>query len=671
MDALDLLHAAVLPEVALDFAGADGQPWLVVFARLREALSEPYECSLILTLPTPGAEPDGLLGHHAVVDIKRGLRSRKVQGVVRRVEDLGTTATHRYVRVVLVPALWTLSQRVDTRIFQDLPVAAIVRKVLQTAGVYQSDGGAVIPGSLDALPPRIYCVQHHESDLDFVLRLLQEEGIPFWFRHDGDGGETLVLAEDSARWDEVAPPDGGAFGVTDAVAHLKHSESVQWFDLCAAMQPTSRTVRDYDFTKPRAMLSLTASHPGAKGARPVYDHPSRFNIHHYNETANVHEAHDGARQARVRHEAEHLLTRTGRGAGNVTAFAPGSTFTAAGHHRADGDGHYLLTRVEHVVQAWSDLPEDVRASEHLAGALRDAGVTLGSGRESARRYVNHFECIPAAVPFRPARVTPRPLVHGAQTAKVVGPPGEEIHTDFHGRIKVQFHWDRLGHEDEHSSCWMRVAQNWSGPNWGFVFTPRVGMEVVVTFLDGDPDRPLVTGCSYNGENHVPYGLPGEKSKSVIKTRSTPGGNGYNELRFEDLADQEEVYLRAQRDLNEWVLHDQSTKVDHNQSLVVGKHRTKLVKANEKNTIEKNRTTMVKANDSLEVTENLDITVHGSRGMSTQVDETAYVRADGRIVLECGGSTIIMTPDSITLSSKTITVLGETEVVVRGGKVKIN
>ncbi|MBK6536122.1 MAG: type VI secretion system tip protein VgrG [Deltaproteobacteria bacterium] len=671
MDVLDVLSNAVLPEVSLDFAGADGQPWQVAFARIREALSEPYECSLILTLPTPGAEPDGLLGGAAVVEIRRGLRSRKVQGLVRRVEDLGTTATHRYVRVVVVPALWTLSQRVDSRIFQDLPVSAIVRKVLQSAGVYQGDGAAVIPGSLDALPPRIYCVQHHESDLDFVLRLLQEEGIPFYFRHDGEGGETLVLAEDAARWDEVAPMEGGAFGVTDAASHVKRGESVQWFDLCAAIEPTSRTVRDYDFTRPRAMLSLTASHPGAKGARPVYDHPSRLNMHQYSAGSHTHEAHDGARQARIRHEAEHLATRTGRGLGNVTGFAPGSVFEASGHHRSDGDGRFLLTRVEHLVQAWGDLPEDVRASEHLSGALREAGVSGREGRESARRYVNHFECIPAAVPFRPARVTPRPLVHGSQTAKVVGPPGEEIHVDFHGRIKVQFHWDRQGREDEHSSCWMRAAQNWAGPSWGFVFTPRIGMEVVVTFLDGDPDRPLVTGCAYNGENHVPYGLPGEKSKSVIKTRSTPGGNGYNELRFEDLADQEEVYLRAQKDLNEWVLHDQSTKVDNNQSLVVGKHRTKTVKANEKNTIEKNRTTQVNANDSLEVKDNLDITVHGSRGMTTQVDETCYVRADGRIVLECGGSTIIMTPDSITLSSQTITVLGEQEVVVRGGVVKIN
>ncbi len=670
MDLPDLLSDAILPEVSLDFTGADGLPWLVVYARLREALSEPYECSLVLTLPTPGNEPDGLLGANAVFDIRRGHRSRKLQGVVRQVEDLGTTATHRYVRVVMVPALWTLSQRVDSRVFQDLPVAAIVRKVLQTAGVYQGDGGSVIPGSLDALPPRIYCVQHHETDLDFVLRLLQEEGIPFHFRHDGDGGETLVLAEDQARWDDVAPLDGGAFAVTDAGAHTQRGESVQWFDRCAAIQSTSRTVRDYDFTKPRAMLSLTAQHPGPKGDRPVYDHPSRLDIYQYNESSNTHEAHDGVRQARVRHEAEHLATRTGRGAGNVTGFLPGGVFEVAGHHRADGDGRYLITRVEHVVQAWSDLPEDVRASEHLRGALKDAGVA-STGREVVRRYVNSFECIPAAVPFRPAKVTARPVVSGSQTARVVGPPGEEIHTDFHGRIKVQFHWDRLGREDDHSSCWVRVAQAWAGPNWGFVFTPRIGMEVIVTFLDGDPDRPLVTGCAYNGENHTPYGLPGEKSKSVIKTRSTPGGNGYNELRFEDLADQEEVYLRAQKDLNEWVLHDQSTKVDNNQALTVGKHRTKAVKGNEKNTIEKNRTTQVRANDSLEVTDNLDITVHGSRGMSTQVDETCYVRADGRIVLECGGSTIIMTPDSITLSSQTVTVLGEQEVVIRGGVVKIN
>ncbi len=661
--------SGVVGEIEVSFRGADGHAWRPVHVHLHEALSEPYACTAVLTLPVPGADPDALLGGAAEIELRRGLRTRRVLGLVRRVEDLGTTATQRWVRVTVVPALWTLSQRRDSRVFQDLPVAGIVRAVLRAAGVYQDGDRLEIPASLDALPPRAYCLQHDETDLDFVRRLLEEEGVAFYFRHGDGHGETLVLVDDAQRWDAV-PTDLGALSITDASSHVAKGESVQWLDVCAELQSTSRTVRDYDFTKPRAVLALTAAHPGAAGARPVYDHPSRLNLYAYDPGSNVHGAHDGTRQARVRHEAQHVDARTGRGLGTVPGFAPGHTFTVTGHQRADGDGTFLLTSVEHEVHAWGDLAEDVRHGERLGSVLRDVlGANEGRGQE--RRYASRFTCVRAGVPWRPARSTPRPVVHGAQTATVVGPPGEEIHVDFHGRIKVRFPWDRLGPDDDHASCWLRVSQPWAGPDWGFVFTPRIGMEVVVAFLDGDPDRPLVTGCVYNGENHPPLGLPGEKSRSIIKTRSTPGGGGFNELRFEDLADQEEVYVRAQRDLNTWVLHDQATKVDHDQSLVVGRHRTKVVKANERNTVEKNRTTQVLANDSLEVTDNLDVSVHGARGASVQVDETCYVRADGRLVLECGGSTIIMTPDSITLSSPKITVLGENEVVVRGGVVKIN
>jgi len=668
MDTPDAPLANVLPEPTADFYGADGLPWQVVYLSHREALSEPFECTLVMTLPVPGAEPDALLGEKAHVEIRRGLTARRIQGVVRRVEDLGATATHRYVRAVVVPQLWALSQRMDSRIFQEMPVAAIVREVLKTAGVYQGDGGADVPGSLDGLPQRIYCLQHHETDLAFVTRLLEEEGIPYLFRHEGDDGETFALVEDSPRWPHVAG-ERGAFAVTDTFTHVRREESVQWFDLTGEQRPTGRTVRDYDFTKPRATLHLTQTQGG--GARPVYDHPSRLDIYQFNEGTKLHDAHDGARQARVRFESAHARAVTGRGAGNATGFAPGHTFELSGHARHDGDGRYLLTRVEHVYQAWSDLPEDVRASEHLAGALRETGFSAQHGREAARRYVNRFECVPAATSWRPPKVTPRPVVSGAQSARVVGPSGEEIYVDFHGRIKVQFHWDRQGKEDERSSCWMRVSQAWAGPDWGFVFTPRIGMEVMVAFLDGDPDRPVVTGGLYNGENHTAYELPREKSRSTIKTRSTPGGDGYNELRFEDYKGSEEVYLRAQKDLNEWVLNDQGTKVDHNQTLTVGNNRFKTVKANERIIVEKNRNALVRENDALEVMQNLDMVAHGSRGATLQADETLYLRGDKRVVIECGESKIVMTPETIHISSQTVTVLGDKEIVIRGGIVKIN
>ncbi|MBK8691621.1 MAG: type VI secretion system tip protein VgrG, partial [Deltaproteobacteria bacterium] len=232
----------------------------------------------------------------------------------------------------------------------------------------------------------------------------------------------------------------------------------------------------------------------------------------------------------------------------MSGLMPGLAFTLAGHQRADLDQAYLVTYVEHRGQAWSDIPTEVRASEHL---LASAGGRGGAGPwgSAVQRYTNRFEVIPLAVPFRPARTVARPVVQGAQTARVVGPAGEEIHTDPHGRIKVQFHWDRVGAEDEHSSCWVRVQQNWAGSGWGFQFIPRIGMEVVVTFLEGDPDRPLVTGCVYNGENGYPYGLPGCKTQSGVKTNSSQTNGGYNEIRFEDRAEEEQVYVQAQRNMD--------------------------------------------------------------------------------------------------------------------------
>jgi type VI secretion system secreted protein VgrG len=667
-----LTGSHLLPEARFALRVADEAPGTLVYAHLTEALDAPYEADLVLASPNPAPSPERWLGQRATVEIERGPLVRRVHGVVRRVEDLGATGTHRYTRLVVVPALWLLSQRVDSRIFQDMPVSAIVREVLRDAGVYQSDGALVVPAALDGLAPREYCVQYRERDLDFVLRLLQEEGIPLWFDHHRDDAETLVLGDEPARWKPVATYDGAATPVMGTALGVQSTETLRWLDVQGALASTGEVLREYDFTRPSATLHMTPAAPGAPGARSVYDYPARFHLHAYADGSNTYEAHDGTRQARIRHEMRQAPTVVAEGAGNVTGFLPGRIAHFAGHLHHAVDGQWLLTRVEHTLQAWSELPDDVRDSEHLRAALARVGVqATGKDRAVDDRYANRFRAIPAATPWRPARTLARPLVYGIQTATVVGPPGEEIHVDFHARIKVQFHWDRQGRRDDKSSCWMRSAHNWSGPHWGFQFVPRVGMEVVVQFLEGDPDRPLVTGCVYNGENHSPYGLPGEKTRSAIRTQSTPGGGGYNELRFEDKAGQEEVYLRAQKDLNEWVLHDQGTKVDHDQTLAVGRHRIQTVGGNERLVVKQNRTAAVQRNESLEVDENMDLAVHGPRGYSVQVDETLYLRAEGRIILECGDSTIHMTPDGITVRAKTVRIEGEQETVVRGGVVKIN
>ncbi len=658
----------MLPEADLQITGRGFGGWIVVHAVIREAISEVYEAEVVLTHPDLNADPSPLLGQPVTLLCDRGGVENRVHGVVCALEDLGNTGTHRYARLRAVPWLWTLGQRTDSRIFQEMPVVDIAKAVFASARVYDGSRGRLVASDeLRQLPPREYCVQYRETDLAFVLRLLQEEGIPFYFRHGEESTETLVLAEDGHGWSPPALLEAGDLvRVSDSLAGTFAVETVQSFDPRLAMRPTSTTLREYDFTRPGLHLGAgTTMSPGATGERPLYDYPARATLHGYEDGASAFTLYDGQRQSRIRQEAAAMTAVTAQGRGNVTGFRPGIRVRVGGHHAEARDGLYLLTSVEHRYDAWSDLPEDVRGSERITRTLEAAGVRARVGLTP--RYENRFEVIPAETVFRPERVTPRPLVHGPQTAKVVGPEGEEIHVDVHGRIKVQFHWDREGLHDDESSCWIRCSQSWSGPGWGFQFIPRIGMEVVVTFLEGDPDRPLVTGSVYNGENHFPYGLPGEKTRSTIKTNSSPTTGGYNEIRFEDRAGEEQVYVQAERNHDTWVKHDQTIKV--------GNNRTKLIEANERNTIVLDRATTVQGNETKEVVGNQDVQVQGYTGASMTVDHHYRVTAFQSMTIKVGekdsDTSIVMTPSEVHIHSRTIKIYGDKLVDIRGGLVKIN
>ncbi|MFO0604704.1 MAG: type VI secretion system tip protein TssI/VgrG [Polyangiales bacterium] len=615
-----------LPETTFSFAAGavPSEAWTVVRFISREAMSSLGELTVVLAMEPGGPSLGGLLGAPASLAVERGAVARRLQGIVREVEELGSTAAHRFVRVVVVPSLWALSQRSDCRIFQQMNVLAIVREVLRVAGVYQGEGAFEADATLAAMPPREYCVQYQETDLAFVQRLLEEEGIPYYFRHDATGGEALVLAGDTHAFDEVPTLDGESVRVLDAGDATESAESVRWFDERHSLRPTSVTVRDFDFSRPRTPLS--PSHPAQPGQRALYEFPARAALSGYDEGARAYQVENTTRLARVRQEAHQMRAHVGRGRSNVTGMIPGRVFELEGHESPEVNRAFLVTAVESVGQAWSELPEDVRASERVLDALAEAGVTEGGGRRGrVERYRNTFEThrageIETSVPYRPERTTPRPVVEGPQTAWVVGPAGEEIHTDPHGRIKVQFHWDRQGASDERSSCWIRVAQSSSGPGWGFTVLPRIGMEVVVSFLEGDPDRPMVTACVNNGENGTSYPLPEMKTKSVIKTQSSPKTGGYNEIRFEDKAGVEQMYVQAERD------HD--TLVKNDQTVTVKRHRTKVVQGDEHNTIEQNRVTHVQMDNVRHVDGNQEVEVHGAVGATLSVDQNREVRVGG-------------------------------------------
>ncbi len=634
-----------LPKVRFKFnAETDTHVWRVVSLHAREAISEVYSVALELACDDLGADPDALLGDKCEVLLIRDTHERAWRGVVHRVEHRGVAQGHIVCRAHLVPALYGMSQRVDSYIFQDVTVPQILAVVL-AEGLSPYGRTYTIDQLSRDYPVREYCVQHRESDLEFVMRLMAEEGIAFWFDHAGDA-EVMILSDHKEAHTAIETMDGNPLLVQGPEAGTASTERVRHFELSHSLESTSSVVRDFDWTQPRLGipgngLSAEQRSTDVKGHdREVYEYPAPLTIGDYAKPK--YGAHDQVAQAAVRQERFRSLEARFTGDGEVTVFNPGQTFELTGHRVSAFDRRYLLTRVEHFGFA----PEELTSDVSPADAQRE-------------RYRNTFECIDAAVVFRPTRTARKPVISGTQTATVVGPSGEEIYTDEHGRIKVQFHWDRFGGRDESSSLWIRVSQTWAGSGWGFMFVPRIGMEVVVTFLEGNPDRPLVTGCVYNGENTPSYTLPDDKTKSWIRTNSSHTSGGYNELRFEDLAGSEEVYLRAQKDFNELVKHNHSTTVDANQTNTVHGKQTETVDKDKSITVHKNRDTTIDGDDYLHVKGNRTIVVDGASGgpypapapgAGLKVTGTYTVEATQMIKLFVAGSSIVIDSGSITLTA---------------------
>ncbi len=628
-----------LPKVRYRFeSGGDAENvWRVVHLRAREGVSELYSVVLDLACQNLAADPDALLGQDASVMMFRDGHERHLRGVAHRVEHLGVRAGHQLCRVHVGPALLALAQRFDSFIFQDLTAT-------QVAAVVLAEGFAPWQrthrdDTQRAMPVREYCVQYNESDLDFVLRLLAEEGVGFYFDHSGER-EEMVLFDANTSCAPVTTMDGAALTIQGPEAGTAAVETVRDFDLVNSLRSTSSVVRDFDWTQPR--LDLTRETRGADGNgrdREVYEYPGPLTIGEYSDPAYA--AEDGAAQSRLRRQLFKSRERRFVGSGVVTTLTPGQTFDLTGHRNPGFDGSYLVTRVEHEGHAPEELTSDTHTHEE----------------EHAERYRNTFECIPLDVDHRPQRSFTRPRIGGCQTATVVGPAGEEIYTDEHGRIKVQFHWDRAGRRDEASSCWVRVSQAWAGNGWGFVFIPRIGMEVIVQFLEGNPDRPMITGCVYNGENRPPYPLPDDKTRSTIKTNSTIGA-GYNELRFEDLAGSEEIYLHAQKDFNEVVEHDHSTLVHHDQRNTVDHNQTELVKCNQSMTVGGDRTSHVCGEEKKTVDKDQTDVVHKNRTHTVDLDEKITVTKNQTVTVGINRTETVGNNETVTVTGNETRSVGK-------------
>jgi type VI secretion system secreted protein VgrG len=505
-----------------------------------------------------------LQGHEEAARVVRGM-----VGSVRVHERRHLNAPVATLRIV--PRLASLRTRKDTRIFQDLTVPAIVAKVLDQHNI---DHRFTLTRTH---AERSYCVQYQETDLAFVRRLLAEEGLFFFFEASADKpAEDMIIVDAAAAY--AAIPGDASIPTVDAHGMFDDREHVSTFAWRARERPGSALLTGFDFRRPHLTLTgqeRVSARGTAGGSFYEADLPwSRAIVS------------DEAARAHV----EKLRADVGVGAGASTSrrLAPGRTFELT-EHRADKlNRSYAVVRVEHT----GTVPE------------------VAHGDDRSKVYDNRFWCVPSDVPCRPRPPERKPR-QMLETATVVGPEGEEIHTDEHGRVKVQFHWDREGKRNEASSCWIRAMQAWAGSAWGFQFIPRVGMEVVVGFFGGDPDRPMILGAAYNGANVPPHTLPRNKTESGIRTRSSPGGGGFNELRFDDAAAEERVFLRAQRNLDELVLNDHARIVGGNEMIQVEKDRVLEVKQDHVRTVAGNEIVTIEKNFILHVVGNQHIMIDGA------------------------------------------------------------
>ena len=534
-----------------------------------EGMSRPFCYELSLISENRGIAFEKIVGTSATVsiDLVSG-RRRFFNGIISRFsqdsggETAGDDNRYSCYRATLVPRYWLLTRSAELRIYQNMSVPEIAEQVFKEHGC--TDFQVKLLGNYSK---REYCVQYRETHCNFISRLLEEEGIHYFFEHS-DGKHKMLLCDDPQA--NIPCPEQKSANYQFLLSGADDEDIITALEKTQEIRPAKYSLNDFNFRMPNTSLNaeLPGRHQFGQGESEMYDYPGNY----CNKS-------EGDQSTKLRMEEEECQVTTIDGSSSCRAFSSGYRFLLQNCDRKELNGkEYVLSLIEH----------------HITHSVQTGG---------ALEYQNRFSCIPAEVPFRPQRSSRKPVVPGAQTAMVVGPVGEEIHVDEYGRVKVQFHWDRQGKKDENSSCWVRVSQLWAGAGWGAQFIPRIGQEVIVDFLEGDPDRPIITGRVYNGLSHPPYPLPAEKTKSTIKSHSSPGGGGFNEFRFEDKKGEEEIYLHGQKDWNVEILHDKSQTIGHDDTLQVANNRMKSVGVNQTVKVGANHTETIGANKTETVTIN--------------------------------------------------------------------
>jgi type VI secretion system secreted protein VgrG len=637
-----LRAATVLGEDALlleSFEGAEG-------------VSTPFQFTLNLLSDNPAIAPADLLRTPVTVTLELvDGEDRPLHGLISRFTQLGRSDGLTSYRAEMVPWLWFLTLTGECRIYQNLSVLEIVESIFREQG--HSDFEIKC---LQSYPKRDYCVQYRESHFNFVTRLLEDEGIFYFFEHSKDK-HVLTLADHTSS---VKYCNGARTVRMANTGGLQEDEVVTQLEREHAVTTGVITLRDYDYLKPTTQLESCV--PGEQQGE-LYDYPGGYS-----------ERKDGDRYAQVRLEECEAQRCIVRGTGNCRGFQSGARFDLAEHYVPDVNLTYHLLQVRHAAKSEAYRPEN--------GASFD--------------YHNEFLAVPCDIPYRPRRRAIKPIVHGSQTAVVVGKGGEEIWVDKFGRVKVQFFWDRKGKRDENSSCWVRVSSTWAGKNWGFVQIPRIGQEVIVDFLEGDPDRPIITGRVYNADQAPPYQLPANQTQSGVKTRSSKGGTGenFNEIRFEDKKGSEELYIHAERNKRVTVEADRTESVGNNEKISIGHNRSEAVGADESITIQgsrtesvgkdetitisNNRTESVGKNESIDITENrtenvgADETVSIGKNVTLSIGDKRHTTVGNDDVLDVGKNLVVTVADSITIKTgdASITLKKNGDIQIKGNNLKL-
>jgi type VI secretion system secreted protein VgrG len=586
----------------------------------REAISQPYEFELELVSERPDLDLESLLHQAAFLAFDQA--GHGIHGQIYRVAQGESGKRLTRYHVTLRPQLAYLAHRSNQRIFQHLSVAKIISQVLQEHGIqanaYQFQLGSIYP-------EREYCVQYDESDLHFVQRLCEEEGIHYHFQHSAQG-HVLTFGDDQTIFPKLAPT---AYQQDSGLVADK--PVIKRFGVRVETRSSRVTRRDYDFEKPKLLMEADAKST-FKPDLEDYDYPGRF-----------------VDRERGKHLSQRILERhrhdfeLAQGDSDQPLLVSGHFLALTEHPRASWNDLWLLTEITHEGKQPQVLEESVTSHTDASDGFQQG-------------YRNRFSATPWTVLYRPSLNHPKPRILGSQSAVVTGPPGEEIHCDQYGRIKVQFFWDREGQADDKTSCWLRVSSSWAGDRYGGIAIPRVGMEVLVTFLEGDPDQPLVTGCLYHAEHVVPYELPANKTRSLFKTLSSPGGGGYNELRIEDKKGAEQIYLHAERDWDENIENDQKIRIGNERHDTVEANSYSEFKAEEHRTTHADRKSEVKANDHLTVGNNQHIKI--GTGQFINAGNEIHLSSGQKVVLEAGSELTFKAAGSfIKLDASGITMVG--------------